>query len=488
MDVYPGTTPLEVDGRGHLGLGGNALWVDWLVRARSCLPTDSRTGTHAPSASQRRAVAAATHFAKTRSESKILTLADRSTLLGLCVALGIGLLVGAERERRKDMTPSRNAAGIRTFSVSALLGAISVLLGDGLVTALTALIVGAGALVAYQRTHDQDPGLTTEFSLLLTCLLGGFAIYNPILAAAVGVALALLLAERNRIHHFVRNVLTAQELSDIILFSAIALILLPLAPDRYMGPFDALNPHALVRLIVLVMAISALGYIAMRSLGGRYGLPLAGFASGFVSSTATIYSMGARASRQESFMSGAVAGALFSSIATMIQMSVVIGMVQSSLLIALMLPLIFGGLAAGGYGLFFFMTKVPPSGTNDREINMGRAFDLKTAAIFAALIGLVVVLAAGLNTWLGARGMLLGAAVTGLIDAHATAASAASLSAASKISTHEAVGPILVGLTTNTFMKALVAFKSGGARYAAYIVPGLALMIIAVWLGAWWGN
>ncbi len=369
-----------------------------------------------------------------------------------------------------------------------MLGAVSVLLGGGLVTAVTALIVGAGALVAYHRTHDRDPGLTTEFALLLTCLLGGFAIHTPVLAAAVGVTLALLLAERNAIHHFVRNVLTAQELSDIILFSAMALIVLPLAPDRYMGPLDALNPHSLVRLVVLVMAISAFGYVAMRSLGPRYGLPLAGFASGFVSSTATIYSMGERASREESVISGAVAGALFSSIATMIQMAVVIGMVQPSLLLALMLPLIFGGVAAGGYGLLFFITKVPTSGGKHREDKVGRAFDLKTAALFAALIGLIVLVTAGLNAWLGARGMLLGAAVTGLIDAHATAASAASLTAANKISIDQAIGPVLVGLTTNTLMKAVVAFKSGGTPYAAHIVPGLALTIIAVWAGAWIGT
>lgn len=369
-----------------------------------------------------------------------------------------------------------------------MLGAVSALLGDGLVTAVTALIVGTGALVAYQRTHDQDPGLTTEFALLLTCLLGAVAIYNPVSAAAVGVVLALLLAERNRIHHFVRNVLTAQELNDFILFSAMALIVFPLTPDRYMGPLDALNPHALVRLVVLVMAISALGYVGMRSLGARYGLPLAGFASGFVSSTATIYSMGERASRQEGVMSGAVAGALFSSVATIIQMTVVIGMVRTALLTALMLPLIFGGVAAGGYGLVFFMRKVSTSAEEDQEINMGRAFDLKMATVFAALIGLIVLVAAGLNAWLGARGMWLGAAVTGLIDAHATAASTASLAAANKISTDQAIGPILIGLTTNTIMKAVVAFKSGGTRYAAHIVPGLVLMIIAVWIGAWIGS
>lgn len=412
-------------------------------------------------------------------------MADQSTLFGLCVSLGIGLLVGAERERRKETGPTRGAAGIRTFVVCALLGSVSVVLGGGLVLAVTALIVGAGALVSYQRTRDQDPGMTTEFALLLTCLLGGLAIRDSMLAASVGAVLALLLAARDRLHHFVRSVLRTQELNDAILFSAMALIVLPLAPDRFMGPFDAINPRAIARLIVVVMAISALGYVAMRSLGPRYGLPLAGFAAGFVSSTATIYSMGERVARQPALMGGAVAAAALSSIATIIQMAVVIGLVQTSLLTALALPLALGGLVACLYGLVFVLRRDPASTTENPGDDVGRAFSLKTAAAFSALVSLILLLSAGLNAWLGARGMLLGAALTGLADAHATAASAASLVAANKISSAQAVGPILIGLTTNTVIKAVVAFKSGGVRYATRIVPGLVLMIAAVWLGAW---
>lgn len=413
------------------------------------------------------------------------SFAYQSTPLGLCVALGIGLLIGAERERRKDNSPTRSAAGIRTFSVAALLGAVSVMLGGGLLLAVIALLVGAGAFVAYQRTYDSDPGMTTEFALLLTCLLGALAMRDSVFAAGVGAVLALLLAKRDRMHNFVRSVVTGQELNDLILFSAMALVVLPLAPDRFIGPFDALNPHAIARLIVLVMAVSALGYVAMRTLGPRYGLPLAGFASGFVSSTATIYSMGERVSRQESIMSGAVAGAALSSIATIIQMTIVVWMVQPSLLSALAMPLIFGGTTAGLYGLFFFIKRGSASDGKSEDKEVSRAFDLKTAAVFAALISLVMLVSAGLNAWLGERGMLLGAAVTGLVDAHATAASAASLLAANKIAIDQAVDPILLGLTTNTFMKAFVAFKSGGTHYAMRIVPGLALMVIAVWLGAW---
>ena len=415
---------------------------------------------------------------------------DTAALLGLSVALGIGLLVGAERERRKGTGPTRSAAGIRTFSLASLLGAVAVLLGDGLILAVAALTVGALAAVAYQRSRDQDPGLTTEVALLLTCLLGGLAMRNAVLAAGVGAALAALLAARNRIHHFVRGVLTERELHDALLFSAAALIALPLAPDRFMGPFDAINPHAITQLVVMVMAVSALGYMATRALGPRYGLALAGFAAGFVSSTATIHAMGTRAAQQPAQTAGAAAGAALSSIATLIQLAVVVAAVHPTLLQALKWPLLLGGAAACGYSLMLFpraaASKDAPQLHSGRQ-ELGRAFNLKTALVFAGIVGVVLVVSAALNAWLGERGTLLTAAATGLVDAHATAASAASLAAANKLPPGVALWAILAGLSSNSLMKAVVAFHAGGAAYAARIVPGLVLVIGAVWLGVWLG-
>lgn len=410
-------------------------------------------------------------------------LTNPTTLLGLCVASGIGLLIGAERERRKDTHATGIAAGIRTFAVAALLGAVSSLLSSDLFLAV-ALVVGGAALLAYRASRAQDAGMTTELSLFLTCLLGGLAMRDAALAAGIGAVLALLLAARNRIHHFVRRVLTEQELHDVILFSAAALIALPLAPNRFMGPYDALNPHAAVQIIVLVMAISALGYVAMRVLGPRYGLPLAGFASGFVSSTATIFSMGTRVKQSPSQMRGAVAGAVLSSIATIIQMAIVIASIQPALLVDLARPLIFGGIAASVYGLIFVYKAAKPSTANYAE-DLGRAFDLQTAIAFAAIMSAAILLSAFLNNWLGVQGISLSAAVTGLVDAHAAAASVASLASAHKISAPQAVWPVLIGLSSNTLMKAIMAYKSGGPQYALRIVPGLVLLTVAVWLGAW---
>ena len=409
----------------------------------------------------------------------------QSTLIGISVALGIGLLIGAERERRKDNSPTRSAAGIRTFAVAALMGSVGQMLGGVELLALAVFVVGAGAMIAYQKSPAKDPGLTTEFALVLTCMLGAMAMQNGLLAAGIGVALALVLASRSRMHHFVSRVMTEQELHDTLLFFAVALIAVPLVPDRFMGPFDALNPRALTTLIVAVMAISAAGYVGMRWMGPQHGLPLAGFASGFVSSAATIHAMGQRTRQDASLMAPAVAGAVLSSIATMVQMSLVIALVQPALLRAMAWPMALGGGVAFLYGVVFFVRSVRDARPYEAG-EAGRAFDLKTSVGFSVLLGVVMTASAGLNAWLGDAGLLIGAAVSGFADAHATAASAASLMSAGKIEATQAMVPILLGLTTNAVTKAVVAFQAGGPAYANKIVPGLVLMVSASWLGFWW--
>lgn len=413
----------------------------------------------------------------------MFSIDGQSTLLGLCVALGIGLLIGIDRERRKGVGPTRGSAGIRTFALASLLGAVAMLLGSNLMLAVATIVVGGLAILGYQRSKKDDPGMTSEIALILTCLLGGLSMREPLLAAAIGAALAVLLAAKSRIHHFVSSVLTERELHDALLFITAALILLPLAPDRFLGPFDAINPREIAMLIVLVMGISALGYIAMRSLGLRFGLPLAGLTAGFISSTATIYSMGIRATNHPTQMLAATAGAVLSSIATIIQMAVIVAVIEPALLNRLYVPLLLGGIAAGLYGLLFIRRAI--SADAGQPADLGRAFDPKSAVVFAALITVVLVISAGVNAWMGSQGIMLSAAITGLADAHSTAASAASLAEAGKISVEEALWPTLIGFTTNSLMKIIVAFKTGSRHFAARVMPGVVLMTAAVWLGVW---
>jgi uncharacterized membrane protein (DUF4010 family) len=162
-------------------------------------------------------------------------------ILNLAVALGIGLLIGAERERRKGEGPSRSPAGIRTFTVASLAGAVSFIVGrEVLLAAATAGVILLTA-VAYWRAHESDPGLTTEIALIMTALLGGLSMQQPALAAGLAVTVAVLVAARSRLHCFVRSILTEDELQGALIFAGATLVVLPLVPDRPMGPYGALT-------------------------------------------------------------------------------------------------------------------------------------------------------------------------------------------------------------------------------------------------------
>ena len=128
------------------------------------------------------------------------------------VALGIGLLIGIERERRKGEGAKRAAAGLRTFAITSLPGAASMEIGGAVLLSVAAAGVLGLTALAYYRTHSEDPGLTTEIALVLTLILGGLAIREPLEAAALAVVVAILLAARQPMHLFPRDVLTQSEL------------------------------------------------------------------------------------------------------------------------------------------------------------------------------------------------------------------------------------------------------------------------------------
>ena len=117
--------------------------------------------------------------------------------LGFLVALGVGLLIGIDRERKKGEGPAHQAPGLRTFTLAALLGAVAIVAAGELLLAAVALGVVAFAGLSYWRARDSDPGLTTETALVLVTLLGGLAIREPAFAAGLGVVTAVLLAARS---------------------------------------------------------------------------------------------------------------------------------------------------------------------------------------------------------------------------------------------------------------------------------------------------
>jgi MgtC family len=145
--------------------------------------------------------------------------------ISLAIAIGIGLLIGSERERRKGSGAGRDAAGVRTFALVAFAGALgSYLQSEALLVTVVAAAMLLSAL-AYCRTAREDPGLTSEFALMVTVLLGALTMRNPLLAAGLSVVTTILLAARERLHRVLSNLLSEQEAHDALVFLAATLVI-----------------------------------------------------------------------------------------------------------------------------------------------------------------------------------------------------------------------------------------------------------------------
>ena len=185
----------------------------------------------------------------------------------------------------------------------------------------------------------RDPGLTTEFAMLVAYLLGVLAMREIMLAAGLAVAVALLLSMKSRVHRFVQRVLTEQEPHDTLLFAVAAAIDLPLLPDHVIDPWQVLNLRKAWLLAVIVMGINAVGHVALRAFGARTGLLLAGLAGGFASSTATIASMGAMSKENPLLATACTGVGVVSNISTVVRMAVISATLSPALLRSLWLPL-----------------------------------------------------------------------------------------------------------------------------------------------------
>lgn len=405
------------------------------------------------------------------------------TAVGLLVALGCGLLIGLDRERHKGEGDDRRAAGIRSFTVSALSGALAQASGQtGLVMA-GALLVIALTAVAYFKSRSRDPGLTTELALFATYLVGVQAMLAPTLAAACGAGLAVLLAARQRLHRFATQWLTGEELHDMLMLAALGLVVLPLvpsAPQRWLGGID-LRP--LVAMVLLILLLQGIGHVALRLAGPRFGLAASGFVSGFVSSTATVASLGARA-RRDTARSGMLAcAAVLSSAATWVQL-MLIAVALSPAAAKTLAPGVLAGftcaLAAGAL-LFVFAGAAPAEAAKPMDDSERRPLRLREAFIVALLLSTVTFATTLARDHFGAAGVFATIALAGLADAHAPVASVVALFASGGLSEREVHLGVLIALSANTVVRVLVAFTAGGPRFGARVTVGLLLALGAAW-------
>ncbi len=407
-------------------------------------------------------------------------MVEAQLLTGLSVALGCGLLIGIERERRKGSGPARAFAGMRSFALVALTGALAQVLGPVLVGA-AALLLLLLVVVSYWRDRSDDPGITTELALFLTFLLGVNALDRPALSGAVAVVVAAMLALRSRLHHFARVSLTASELHDGLLLAGAALVAWPLLPDAPAPWLLGANPRRLWGLAIMVMCVQSAAHVALRVAGARLGLALSGLAAGFVSSVATTAAMGALCRRAPAMRGACVTAALMSNIATFALLLAIAAAVAPRLL-AQLAPVFGAALAAAAAAAWLSWRGVAAAA--GAPAKAGHAFSLRDALVFALLLYGAAAALAWANARLGAGALQLGAALAGMFDVHAASGSVLSLGGSGALGAREALRAAMFAVTTNTLSK-LGAALAGGPAYFWRLALAHAAILAAAW-GSFW--
>lgn len=406
-------------------------------------------------------------------------------VVGLAVALGAGLLIGVERERRKGQGDDRQAAGLRSFAVVAFAGGLAQWLQTPGLVLSGAVFVALLGVLSHWKSRSRDPGLTTELALFTTYLIGVQSVLAPAFGGACGVGLAALLAARERLHRFATDLLTEQELHDGLLLAALGLIVLPLIPAGPLEWLAGIAPRPLAALVLLILAMQALGHVALRWLGARGGALLAGFVGGFVSSTATIASFGSQARAQPTQVTVLAGGAVLSSAATWLQALVVCTVLSPVAALALVPVALAGALGAAGVGLLALRgphtaptaAAVPPP--------TGSALRPREAVAVAAVLGVVAAGVSQAQQWFGDAGLNLGVALAALADAHAPVASLAALHAAGHLPAQGVALGALIAVGVNSLTRGVVAAVSGGRAYAQRVGMALAISWTAAGAVSW---
>ena len=395
------------------------------------------------------------------------------------VALAIGLLLGLERERSHSR---KLPAGSRSFALLSLVGAVAASFNEW---AVLVGLVGVAALLAlaYFRTSEEDPGTTTAIAALVAYLLGALAYTRPAVAVAVAVVVAGLLVSKTRIHRFAREIVSDVEVEDAIKFFVVALVILPLLPDRQLGPYGVLNPAKVWLLVVLLTGIGWIGYIGVRALGPERGVLVTGLAGGFVSATATTASMG-RLSRTSTSLRAPLASALLASLATFVQLFVVIGLVDVDVLRRLWPPVVAAAVVLVGVAAFVYRganrthQQNAAEGEDVEATKASRPFALWPALILAAVLTFALLVGRWGADVLGPNGVVLATFAAGLADAHAGAVAAASLAAKGDVTVDTALVAIAAALGSNLIVKTVLAFTAGGHRFGLGFLAGMALPAI----------
>jgi uncharacterized membrane protein (DUF4010 family) len=402
-------------------------------------------------------------------------------VLSIVVSAGLGALVGLIRQwSDQKSSPGGEAdfGGVRTYTFLAILGCVAAFLSQNHSAAVLPIVL---ALVGIHLTalhlknpNSTHPGSTTFAASLLTCLLGALVQWEYTQAAIlVAAATAVMIGLKQPIHAWTRA-FTVDDIRATLQFVAITGVVLPLVPNRNIGPFDAFNPYSTWLMVVLISGMGFAGYLMMRLLGAKAGISITGLVGGIASSTATTLAF-SRRSKEDVTLSTSYALAVIVACTVMLaRILVVIGVINRELAVSLVVP--FALMAIPGIGFMLWVWLFNRPADNDvatpRLLNpLSLGIAIKFGVIYAAVAFLVKA-----STHFDLHGGLLPISfISGLTDTDAIALLMANSRNDSSIAPLPATQSVILAVMGNSILKGCFALSLGSPRLRRQVALVLGL-------------
>ncbi len=378
--------------------------------------------------------------------------ANQKLILDIIFSLLLGLIIGLEREHR---TKKEVFAGIRTFPLISILGTLSAFIydnyWDGIFYVVLSGIILFGLLNFYLE-YSKDIGITTEMAVLVTYFIGVLIYYGYYYTAAfLTIFTTILLALKYTLEGFAKQI-SQEDIIAFLKFAVITVVIFPLLPDKYYGPFNAFNPRDIWEMVVIVSTLDFIGYILIRWKGAK-SIILNGFVGGLISSTAVSYEL-AKLSKKYPFLSlssfnGIVVAWTIMNFRVLILSFIIYPKVSFTLL----LPLIILSLIYVFILVFnFYKNKNVFAKESKEEMEFHNPFEISSAIQFGLIYALILFSVKALQYYMGHTGIFIASFVSGVIDVDAITLSLSNL-AKTELSVSIAAKAILLAVISNSIFK-----------------------------------
>ena len=419
----------------------------------------------------------------------------------LLIALAIGLIIGFEREIAQEKLTNVKFAGLRTFGLAGLAGGLSAYLASSslgvnggaspgfaqngyFIFGVVLLAIMALLSIAYFRSTGMHPhlGITTEFSVIVTFLMGGLTFFNPEVAIILTVIVAILLAFKQQLHEFTHKI-PKTEFYDSLLFALIAVVILPILPDQSFGlpqyglP-DIINPNQIWLIVVFISGISYIGYFLVKWFGTTAGLALTGIVGGMASSTAVTTSMGANTRQADGLENEAMVAATLANTVMLIRVAFIVLVFFPSLLYYVYIPfgvMVVVGLLVASY-FYLQSNRIAHQG---QTLRLGSPFSIKPALTFGALITIILFVSKFAANYFGTYGLYITSLFAGLADVDAVTISASQLASNNTIGPVVAVVAILIAVFVNLGIRIVYAYYFGTKKFGSYTIFMALAMVVS---------